>query len=275
MIDRTHDLAVNRQCQLLELARSTAYYKTKPVADEELTLMQHIGKLHTNHPTMGQRMIRDTLCNQGIHIGRKRVRTLMNRMGIKAHCKQPRTTKTNLAHKIYPYLLRNLCINRINQVWATDITYIPMKHGFIYLVAVLDWHSRRVLSWRLSNSLHAAFCVDALEEAIEKYGAPDIFNTDQGSQFTGDSFIEVLKKHGIAISMDGKGSWVDNVIVERFWRSVKYEEVYQRAYTDMRDARFHISQYIMFYNCGRPHRAHGGKSPDSIYFGHPVRIEAA
>jgi putative transposase len=266
MIDRTHKLTVNRQCRLLNLARSTAYYKIASVSDEDLTLMQRIAIIHSSHPTMGQRMIRYTLVNSGIPIGRKRVRTLMNRMGIRAHYKRPRTTKPNPEHKIYPYLLRNICIDKVNQVWATDITYIPMKYGFIYLVAVLDWHSRRVLSWRLSNTLHDEFCVAALNEAILKYGTPQIFNTDQGSQFTGDAFINVLKKHKIEISMDGRGSWVDNVIVERFWRSVKYEEVYQRAYTDMRDARFHIGQYIDFYNSGRPHRAHGGKSPDSIYF---------
>lgn len=267
MIERNHDLAVTQQCKLLDLARSTAYYKTMPLTGEELYLMQKIGKLHSEHPFMGQRMIRDTLNNDGIFIGRQRVRTLMNKMGIRAHYKQPRTTQVNPEHKIYPYLLRNLDIDRVNQVWATDITYIPMKHGFIYLVAVLDWYSRRVLSWRLSNTLHEGFCVEVLNEAISKYRVPEIFNTDQGSQFTGNTFTGVLKSHNIRISMDGRGSWVDNVIVERFWRSVKYEEVYQRAYTDMCDARYHLGRYIDFYNSGRPHRAHGGKSPDSIYFG--------
>lgn len=225
MIDRTHDLPVVRQCELLEVARSTAYYTPAPTSPADLALMRRIDELHLEYPFAGSRMLRDMLRREGHVIGRKHVSTLMKKMGIEALYRKPNTSRRHAAHPVYPYLLRNLKIERPNQVWATDITYIPMRRGFVYLVAIVDWASRRVLAWRLSNTLTTDFCVDALEEAITRYGKPEIFNTDQGSQFTSLDFTQVLKDHQIAISMDGKGCWRDNVFVERLWRSVKYEEV--------------------------------------------------
>ncbi len=266
MIDRTHDLPVTRQCQILKLARSTAYYTPQPIPDSDLQLMRRIDELHLEYPFAGSRMLRDMLRREGQQIGRKHVRTLMKRMGIEALYRKPNTSQRHAAHPVYPYLLRDVKIDRSNQVWATDITYIPMRRGFIYLVAVLDWHSRRVLSWRVSNTLTTDFCLDAVREAISRYGTPDIFNTDQGSQFTSSEFTGLLKEHGIQISMDGKGCWRDNVFVERLWKSVKYEEVYLKAYDSVSAAKAGLGTYLAFYNTRRPHQSLDGKTPDAIYF---------
>ena len=226
MIDRSHDLPVTRQADLLDLARSLVYYEPKPVSASDLRLMRRIDELHLEYPFAGARMLRDLLRLEGIEIGRKHVGTLMKKMDIEALYRKPNSSRINQAHRIYPYLLRHLNIERPNQVWAMDTTYIPMQRGFVYLTAVLDWATRRVLAWRLSNTLTADPCVEALEEAIRKYGPPEIMNTDQGSQFTSSAFISVLEHNAIQISMDGQGCWRDNVFIERLWKSVKYEEIY-------------------------------------------------
>ena len=266
MIDRNHELPIARQCQLLELARSTAYYQTEPVSTEDLALMRRIDELHLEMPYAGARMLSRILKREGQPIGRRRVTTLMRRMGIHALYRKPNTSKPHPEHKVYPYLLRNLEIRRPNHVWAADITYIPMKRGFVYLFAVLDWASRRVLSWRLSNTMTTDFCIEAVEEAIQRYGKPDIFNTDQGSQFTSLEFTGLLKENGIAISMDGKGCWRDNVFVERLWRSVKYEEVYLHAYESVSGAKAGLQQYFTRYNQFRPHSSLDDKTPDEFYY---------
>jgi len=266
MIDRTHNLPVVRQCEILQLARSTAYYTPKSTSPEDLALMRRIDELHLDYPFAGSRMLRDLLRNEGQPVGRKRVRRLMRQMGVEALYRKPNTSRRHAAHPIYPYLLRNLSIDRPNHVWATDITYIPMRRGFVYLVAIVDWYSRRVLAWRLSNTLTTDFCVEALEEAITRYGVPEIFNTDQGSQFTSAEFTGALKAHDIRISMDGKGCWRDNVFVERLWRTIKYEEVYLKAYDSVSQAKTSLGQFITFYNNRRPHQTFAGKTPDMIYF---------
>jgi putative transposase len=225
MIDRSHNLALATQADLLGVARSTLYRQPRPVPAADLAVMRRIDELHLDYPFAGSRMMRDMLVNEGTVIGRTHVRTLMHRMGIEALYRRPRTSKPAPGHKIYPYLLRDLTIDRPNQVWCTDITYIPMARGFVYLTVVLDWFSRRALSWRISITLEADFCIEAVEEALARYSKPDIFNTDQGSQFTGADFTGLLLKNEIAISMDGKGAWRDNVFVERLWRTIKYEEV--------------------------------------------------
>jgi len=265
MIDRTHALPVARQCQLLKLARSTAYYQAMPVSDAALTLMRRIDELHLRYPFAGARMLRDLLRQEGRAVGRRHVATLMRRMGITAIYRTPRTSLRHPAHTVYPYRLRHLNITRPNHVWAADITYIPMQRGFVYLFAVLDWASRRVLTWRLSNTLTTDFCVEAVQEAISRYGCPEIFNTDQGCQFTSQEFTGLLKDHGIQISMDGTGCWRDNVFVERLWRSLKYEEVYLHAYETVRDAHQGVARYVTFYNQLRPHRALDGRTPDRVY----------
>jgi len=267
MIDRTHDLPVSRQCQILELPRSTAYYRPKAESPENLALMRRIDELHLDHPFAGARMLRDLLRQEGVAAGRRRIGRLMAKMGIEALYRKANTSKKAAGSTIYPYLLRNLAIDRPNQVWATDITYIPMRRGFVYLVAVVDWFSRRVLAWRLSNTLTADFCVDAVKEAIHRHGTPEIFNTDQGSQFTSAVFVGLLKQHEIRISMDGKGCWRDNIFVERLWRSVKYEEVYLHAYDSVPQAKAGLARYFEFYNARRPHRTFGGIPPDQTYFG--------
>ncbi len=276
MIDRTHALSVVRQCQLLDLARATAYYQATPVSATELALMRRIDELHLDHPFAGARMLRNLLRRDGHAIGRRHVATLMRRMGIEAVYRKPRTSARHLAHPVYPYLLRNAEITRPNQVWAADITYIPMRRGFVYLCAVLDWASRRVLSWRLSNTLTTDFCLAAVQEAVARYGTPEIFNTDQGCQFTSLEFSGLLKEHGIRISMDGTGCWRDNVFVERLWRSVKYEEVYLHAYETISAAQQGLARYLAFYNQTRPHRALDGRTPDGVYFDNlPTRRTAA
>jgi putative transposase len=267
MIDRTHSLPVTRQCQLLNLNRSTVYYQPMGVSDEDLQLMRLIDEIHLKRPFYGSRRIRDDLQDLGYPVNRKRVQRLMRKMGIMALYPKVNTSRPGKGHKIYPYLLRGLTIDRPNQVWATDLTYIPMAKGFVYVVAIMDWYSRKVLAWRVSNSMDADPCVEALEEAISRYGAPDIFNTDQGSQFTSDAFTGVLKEADIKISMDGKGRWVDNVFVERLWRSLKYEEVYLKAYDTVAEARLGIGNYFRFYNRERRHQSLDRQTPDQVYDG--------
>ncbi|TET53032.1 MAG: IS3 family transposase [Anaerolineales bacterium] len=266
MIDRAHDLPITRQAEALNISRSSVYYLPRPVSEADLAIMRRLDRLHLEFPFAGSRMLRGLLVAEGCKIGRRHVKTLMRRMGIEALYRRPRTTKPEPGHKIYPYLLRGVEITRPNQVWAMDITYIPMARGFVYLAVVLDWFSRRVLSWRVSITMEAAFCVEALEDALARHGKPEIFNTDQGSQFTGAAFTGVLIKNGIAISMDGKGAWRDNVFVERLWRSVKYEEVYLRAYEGVSDARASIGRYLDFYNGRRPHSGLDDITPDHAYF---------
>jgi putative transposase len=278
MIDRGHALSVTKQAEAAGLARSTVYYLPRPVPAADLELMRQIDRLHLEFPFAGARMLRRLLAANGRKAGRRHVKTLMRCMGIEALYRRPRTTKPEPGHKVYPYLLRGMEIVRPNQVWAMDITYIPMARGFVYLAAVLDWFSRRVLSWRVSITMEASFCIAALEEALASHGKPEILNTDQGSQFTGTAFTSVLIKNEIAISMDGKGAWRDNVFVERLWRTVKYEEVYLHAYGSVPDARASIGWYLDLYNRRRPHSSLDGMTPDRAYYGAhslpPVRLAA-
>ncbi len=276
MIDREHGLPVTKQTQALNISRGSVYYLPRQVPAVDLKIMRRLDELHLEFPFAGARMLRYFLAAEGIKVGRRHIGTLMRRMGIEALYRRPRTTKPGPGHKIYPYLLRGLAVTQPNQVWAMDITYIPMAKGFVYLAAVLDWFSRRVLSWGVSITMEAAFCVDVLEQALAKHGKPEIFNTDQGSQFTGAAFTGVLIKNEIAISMDGKGAWRDNVFVERLWRSVKYEEVYLRAYDSAGAARASIGRYLAFYNGRRPHSSLDGKTPDQAYFtNQPLPVRSA
>jgi len=270
VVDRRHpSLSIKHQCDLLAISRSGLYYQPKGVSDEELELMKIIDRQYLATPFYGARKIVVWLKSQGHLVNRKRVRRLMCLMGLKAIYRRPKTSKPAPGHKIYPYLLGGMKITRPNQVWAADITYIPMARGFLYLVAIIDWYSRYVLSWRLSNTLDAGFCVEALEEALKK-GKPDIFNTDQGSQFTSEAFTGLLEQHGVKVSMDGKGSYNDNLFIERLWRSVKYEEVYLKAYQDGRDAKISLGNYFRFYNTERPHQSHGYRTPAEVYCATPV-----
>src|ERR1700675_3351060 len=262
MIDRSHGLPVTRQAAALGISRGSVYYLPRPVAASDLVVMRRIDELHLNFPFAGSRMLRDLLAGEGFAVGRLHVATLMKRMGIEALYRRPSTSKPAPGHKIYPYLLGKVPVTRPDQVWAMDITYIPMARGFVYLGAVVDWFSRRVLSWRLSITMETEFCTEALEEALAHHGKPEIFNTDQGSQFTSAAFTGVLRNADIAISMDGKCSWRDNVFVERLWRSVKYEEVYLRAYDTVSDARASIGRYFSFYNTQRPHSSLDRRTPD-------------
>jgi putative transposase len=267
MIERDHDLSLTRQAELLDLSRASLYYEPVPVSPEDLEVMRRMDELHTELPFLGSRQLQDQLRNQhGLHVGRRHVRTLMRKMGIEAIYRRQNTSKRHPGHAIYPYLLRGLLINRPNQVWAADITYIPMERGFVFLFAVMDWATRKVLAWRISNSLSAEFCIEAVEEAIANFGTPEIFNTDQGSQFTGMAFIGMLTRHRIRISMDGRGCWRDNVFVERLWRSVKYEEVYLHAYESVSAAKASIGKYFAFYNSRRTHSALDRQTPDHVYF---------
>ena len=275
MIDRKHDLPISKQAEVLRISRGSVYYLPRPVSAADLAIMRRLDRLHLEFPFAGARMLQGLLSADGCQIGRRHVKTLMRRMGIEALYRRPRTTKPEPGHKIFPYLLRGIEITRPNQVWAMDITYIPMARGFVYLAVVLDWFSRRVLSWRVSITMEAAFCVETLEDALARHGKPDIFNTDQGSQFTGAAFTGVLARNAIAISMDGKGAWRDNVFVERLWRSVKYEEVYLRAYESVSEARASIGRYLDFYNRRRPHSSLDGATPDQAYFTPlPLRMAA-
>ena len=268
MVDHEQpELSVRRQCELLRVSRSGLYYEPEPTSPDELALMRRIDELHLKYPFYGSRKLSDVLRKEGREANRKRIQRLMRVMGLEAMVPKPNTSEPHPEHVKYPYLLRGLAISRVNQVWATDITYIPMKAGFVYLVAIMDWYSRRVLSWRLSNTLDTSFCVDALEEAFERFGQPEIFNTDQGSQFTSEDFTTPLRDRGIAISMDGKGRCLDNVFVERLWRSVKYEEVYLHAYADVAEARAGIGRYLAFYNDERAHQALGYQTPAAFYRG--------
>ena len=267
MIDRTHVLSLAKQAKVLGISRGSLYYEPQPVSEQDLALMRRMDELHLEYPFAGSRMLQGFLNREGFELGRLHVRSLMRRMGIEAIYRRPNTSKPGQGHKIYPYLLRNLVVDRPNQVWAMDITYIPMARGFVYLAAVVDWFSRKILSWRLSITLETDFCIEAIEEAIHRYGRPEIFNTDQGSQFTSIAFTDLLIKHDIRISMDGKGSWRDNVFVERLWRTIKYEEVYLRAYTNVPEARASLGRYINgFYNTRRPHSSLDGQTPDEAYF---------
>ena len=275
MIDRSHELPISRQANVLNISRGSVYYQPRPVPAGALTIMRRIDALHLEYPFAGSRMLRDMLGRDGVGIGRQRVATMMKRMGIEALYRKPNTSKPAAGHKIYPYLLRGLKVRRPNQVWATDITYIPMARGFVYLAAVVDWFTRRVLSHRVSITMEADFCIEALEEALVKHGRPEIFNTDQGSQFTSEAFTAKLTENKIAISMDGKGAWRDNVFVERIWKSVKYEEVYLHAYASVADARASLGRYLDFYNRQRPHSSLDAKTPDEAYFNHLPQIAAA
>ena len=275
MIDREHDLALTRQAKILKLSRSGLYYRPRPVPPADLAVMRRIDELHLDCPFAGSRMLRDLLRGEGVEIGRQRVARMMKRMGIEALYRRPNTSKPTPGHKIYPYLLRCVAIERPNQVWAMDITYIPMARGFVYLAAVVDWFSRRVLAWRVSITMEVGFCLEAVEEALARHGRPEIFNTDQGSQFTGQDFTGLLLDNAIAISMDGKGAWRDNVFVERLWRSVKYEEVYLRAYDSVGEARASIGRYLDFYNRKRPHSSLDARTPDHAYFHNLPQVAAA
>jgi putative transposase len=276
MIERDHELPIKRQAELLGISRGTAYYRAEPVSPAQLALMRRIDELHLEHPFAGSRMLRDLLRLQGVQVGRRHVGTLMWRMGIQALYRKPNTSKRHPAHAVFPYLLRGLAIERANRVWALDITYIPMARGWVYLVAVLDWHSRRVLAHRVSITMEADFCVAALREAATRWGAPEIVNTDQGSQFSGAEFVTEVARIGARQSMDGRGAWRDNVFVERLWRSVKYEDVYLKAYDSVSAARFNLAAYFEFYNARRPHQWHQGRTPDMVYFATlPALKEAA
>jgi putative transposase len=275
MIDPEHELPISKQTKILQISRSSAYYKPRPVPEADLWLMRRIDELHLNYPFAGSRMLRDLLRQQGLEVGRRHVKTLMRRMCIEAIYRKPNTSKPAPGHRIYPYLLRDIAITHPNQVWSTDISYIHMAHGFVYLVAVIDWFSRRVLAWKLSITMDTSFCIEALEEALSKHGKPAIFNTDQGSQFTREALTGRLKEEDIAISMDGKGRWCDNVFVERFWKSIKYEHVYLHAYESVQEARTKIGSYIDFYNTTRPHSSLNALTPDQVYFNRPPEALAA
>ena len=266
MIDREHQLTVKRQAQLLAISRSSVYYRPRPVRPDTLALMRRIDELHLELPFAGSRMLRDLLALEGTRVGRHRIRRLMRIMGLEALYRKKNTSAQHAQHPVYPYLLRNLTIDQPNHVWAADITFLPMARGFVYLIAIIDWATRKVLAWQLSNTLTADFCVDALEAALIRYGKPDIFNTDQGSQFTSLAFTSVLRDNSIQISMDGKGCWRDNVFVERLWKTIKYEEVYLRAYGSVSEARIQLAKYIDFYNRRRPHKAIGRVPPDHRYY---------
>ena len=288
MIDKSHPLSITTQCRLLGLPRSTWYYQPRPVPESDLALMARIDRIHMEVPFVGSRRVIDELEDQGVatdpgRFNRKKIQRLMRLMGIQAIYPKPRTSAPNKAHTIYPYLLRDLDINRPGQVYAADITYIPMERGFLYLVAIIDWYSRMVLAWRLSTTLSTEPCVEALEDAIATYGAPEIFNTDQGSQFTADAFTGVLKQSGVAISMDGRGRWMDNVFVERLWRSLKYEEVYLKAYETPADATRGIAWYLNYFNTRRRHTSLGRRTPSRVFAddrqpvqsAHPEQLQAA
>ena len=275
MMDRQHDLSLSRQSSLLGISRGSYYYQPRPTSETDLNLMRRMDELHMDYPFAGSRMLKGLLRQEGFTVGRLHVATLMKTMGVIAIYRRPNTSKPHPEHKIYPYLLRNMAVTRPNQVWAMDITYVPMRRGFVYLAAVIDWFTRKVLAWRVSITLETAFCIEAVEDAMARFGEPEIFNTDQGSQFTSIDFIKMLKDAEISISMDGKGAWRDNVFIERFWRSIKYEEIYLHAYTNVPEARAGIGKYINFYNERRPHSSLAGKTPDQAYFNQPKLIPVA
>ena len=275
MIDRHHGLPITKQSKALGISRGSVYYLPRPVSPTDLAVMRRMDELHLEFPFAGSRMLRDLLNREGIAIGRRHVATLMKRMRIEALYRKPNTSKPAPGHKIYPYLLSGVTVDRPAQAWAMDITYVPMARGFVYLAAVVDWYSRRVLAWRLSITMEAGFCVEALEEALARHGKPSIFNTDQGAQFTNQEFTAVLLGAGIAISMDGRGAWRDNVFVERLWRSIKYEEIYLRAYDSVGEARASIGRYLTLYNGRRPHSSLDRRTPDQAYFDRLPQTAAA
>lgn len=275
MIERSSELTIMRQCELLEVCRSSVYHHRQPIAPEDLALMRRIDALHLDYPFFGSRRLARMLHRKGLKVGRLHVATLMRLMGIEAIYRRKRTTIPAKGHKIYPYLLRDVLIERPNQAWATDITYLPMATGFAYLVAILDLYSRKVLAWRVSNAMTTEFCVEALQEALVRFGDPGIFNTDQGSQFTDEDFTAPLLDKAIRVSMDGKGRWVDNVFIERLWRSVKYEEIYLHAHENIRDVKTALRRYFNFYNQRRPHQSLDYRTPDEMYFGNDMLKEVA
>lgn len=275
MIDRAHRLPVKKQCQLLEVARSSIYYRPKPPSEADLALARRIDEIHLEKPFLGSRRIQDQLDREGIRVNRKRIQRLMRQMGLLTVYPKRRTSQPGPGHKIYPYLLRDLTIDRPNQVWAADICYIPMAKGSLYLVVIMDWASRKVLSWELSNTADTYFCLEALERALGTYGRPEIFNTDQGAQFTSNLFTNRLQEADIRISMDGRGRWLDNVFVERLWRSLKYEEVYLKAYETVAEARRGIALWFAFYNSESRHQALDRRTPDEVYAGLTSLPEAA
>jgi len=275
MIDREHELPLVRQAELLKLSHGSLYYKNRPVTAATLAIMRRIDELHLEYPFAGSRMLRDLLRGEGVEIGRERIARMMRRMGVVAIYRRPNTSKPVPGHKVCAYLVRNLTSDRPNQVWAIDITYIPMACGFIYLATGVDWFTRRVLSWRVSTGMEVDFCLEAVEEALAKHGRPTILNTDQGSQSTSAAFTGLLLVNNIEISMDGRGAWRDNVFVERVWRSVKYEEVYLRAYDSVAEARASIGRYLALYNGKRPHSSLDARTPDQAYFNHLPLAAAA
>jgi putative transposase len=266
MIDRSSKVTIMRQCELLDLCRSSLYYQPRPVSPADLALMRRIDELHLEHPFLGARRLARLLQREGNEVGRCHVGSLMRRMGIEAIYRKKRTSIAQQGHKHYPYLLTGVEITRPDQVWASDITFLPMAHGFAYLMAILDLYSRKVLSFRVSNTMCTDFCIEALEEALLRFDAPDIFNTDQGSQFTDENFTRLLLDKHIKVSMDGKGRWIDNVFVERLWRSVKYEDIYLHAYETVSQVRRALTIYFGFYNAGRPHQSLEYHTPDEMYF---------
>jgi putative transposase len=265
MIDGNHALSISRQAQLAGISRGSVYYLPRPVSATDLALMRRMDELHLEYPFMGTRMLRDQLNRKGFDVGRRHVGTLMKRMGIEALYRKPGTSKKHPGHEIYPYLLRSLAIDRANQVWALDTTYIPMVKGFVYLTAVVDWASRRVLAAKVAITLETCHAVEVLQEAFNRHGKPEIVNTDQGSQFTAQEFVQAVKNQGCTLSMDGRGAWRDNVFVERLWKSVKYERVYLHAYDTVAEAKRSIMQYVDWYNQSRPHSSLGKKTPDEAY----------
>jgi putative transposase len=275
MIDPEHTLPLTQQSRIVGISRSSLYYKAVPISERDLELMRLIDEIHLKYPFYGSRRIRNDLRDLGHDVGRVHVSTLMQKMGIRALYQKPRLSAPHPDHKVYPYLLRGVEISRANHCWAADITYLPMARGFCYLVAIMDWASRRVLAWRLSNTLDASFCTEALEEAISRYGTPEIFNSDQGSQFTSEAFTDILNTHGIRISMDSRGRWVDNVFVERLWRSVKYEEVYLKSYGSLTEARRELAVYFEFYNQRRRHQGLDDRTPDEVYWTTLPQIKVA
>jgi putative transposase len=275
MIDMEHKLPITKQCKTLELSRSSIYYMPVPVSDKDRELLRLIDEIHLEEPYLGSRGMKRILRMKGCSVGRIHVRTLMRKMGIEALYKKPSLSKPHPGHKVYPYLLRGLDVTEANSVWCSDITYIPMAKGFCYLVAVMDWASRKVLSWRLSNTLDVSFCIKTLEEALIKYGKPDIFNTDQGSQFTSLEFTDILIKHNIKISMDGRNRWRDNIFIERLWKTVKYEEVYLKAYESISHAKKELKKFFERYNMRRPHQGLAERTPDETYWSILPRIKDA
>jgi putative transposase len=269
MIDPESNLSVMNQCQLLNISRSSFYYKPKPIKEQDLQLMRLIDEQYLKTPSWGSRSMRNHLRRLGYKINRKKVQRLMRLMGLEAIYPKPKTSRPHPQHKVYPYLLRNLEIDRPNQVWAADITYIPMSRGFMYLVAVMDWHSRKVLSWRISNTLDSDFCVQAVEEVLSRFGAPEIFNTDQGAQFTAAAFTDLLNSHHVSISMDGRGRVQDNIFIERLWWTLKYQYLYLWSFANGSELRQGLGQWFKFYNAERSHQALDNLTPDEVYFDLP------